>query len=303
MKNFKETTQEIKLPVDVQNNKPKEKVPFYKRWFSSKDKVKINKEIKEDFDASNSFEIRNFNFWYNNGYKQALFDINLDIKKNKVMSFIGPSGCGKSTFLRMLNRMNDLIDNVKFEGDIFLDSKNIYSKKTEVLELRSDVGMVFQKPTPFPMSIYDNVAYGLKSKGIKNKKTLDEIVEKSLKAAALWDEVKNNLDGSALGLSGGQQQRLCIARAIAIEPKVLLMDEPTSALDPIATSKIEELILSLKEKYTIVIVTHSMAQAQRISDYTAFFFQGKLIESGKTRNIFMKPKEQKTKDYVNGRIG
>lgn len=300
MSSLKVTTQEIKLPNDATNQK---KLPFFKRLFSKKDKVVIHNEIKEDFDEHNSFEIRNFNFWYNNGSKQALFNINLDIKKNKVISFIGPSGCGKSTFLRMLNRMNDLIDNVKFEGDIFFNKVNIYSKKTHVLELRSDVGMVFQKPTPFPMSIYDNVVYGLKSKGIKNKKILDLIVEKSLKDAALWDEVKNNLDDSALGLSGGQQQRLCIARAIAIEPKVLLMDEPTSALDPIATSKIEELILSLKEKYTIVIVTHSMAQAQRISDYTAFFFEGKLIESGLTRKIFMKPKEQRTRDYVNGRIG
>ncbi|WP_412032193.1 phosphate ABC transporter ATP-binding protein PstB [Malacoplasma muris] len=301
MSNLKLTTQEIKLPSD-KHSSPK-KVSFFKKLFSNKHNVTINQEIKEDFDESNSFEIRDFNFWYNNGYKQALFNINLNIKKNKVISFIGPSGCGKSTFLRMLNRMNDLIDNVKFEGDIFFNKINIYSKKTHVLELRSDVGMVFQKPTPFPMSIYENVAYGLRSKGIKNKKTIDQIVEKSLKDAALWDEIKDNLDDSALGLSGGQQQRLCIARAIAIEPKVLLMDEPTSALDPIATSKIEELVLSLKKKYTIVIVTHSMAQAQRISDYTAFFFEGKLIESGPTRKIFMKPKEQRTRDYVNGRIG
>lgn len=300
--NLKATTQEIKFDDDA-NIVKKKKPSFWKRFFSTKNKIEISKEIKEDFKSNNSFEIRNFNFWYNNGTKQALFDINLDIKEKKVMSFIGPSGCGKSTFLRMLNRMNDLIDNVEFKGDIFFNGVNIYSKKTHILELRSNVGMVFQKPTPFPMSIYDNVAYGLRSKGIKDKKVLNEIVEKSLKGAALWDEVKNNLDDSALGLSGGQQQRLCIARAIAIEPKVLLMDEPTSALDPIATSKIEELILTLKKKYTIIIVTHSMAQAQRISDETAFFFEGKLIEYGKTRNIFMKPKAQKTKDYINGRIG
>lgn len=283
---------------DKKNNKN-----FFQKWFLKKNKIVISKSTKEDFNLENSFEIENFNFWYNNGNKQALFDINLSIKKNKIMSFIGPSGCGKSTFLRMLNRMNDLVDFVKFDGDIYFEGINIYSKKIGVLELRSNVGMVFQKPTPFPMSIYDNVAFGLRNKGIKNKNILDEIVEKSLKGAALWDEVKDGLDNSALGLSGGQQQRLCIARAIAIEPKVLLMDEPTSALDPIATSKIEELIMSLKEKYTIIIVTHSMAQAQRISDYTSFFFEGKLVESGPTRDIFMNPKEQKTRDYVNGRIG
>lgn len=258
---------------------------------------------KNDFDSKNVFEIEHLNFWYLNKQKQALFDINLNIKKNKVTSFIGPSGCGKSTFLRMLNRMNDLLPNTDHDGGIFFEGQNIYDKKFNVLDLRTKVGMVFQKPTPFPMSIYDNVAFSLRNQGIKNKKILDEIVEKSLKSAALWDEVKDSLNELATGLSGGQQQRLCIARAIACKPSVLLMDEPTSALDPIATSKIEELILELKEKYTIIIVTHSMAQAQRISDDTVFFFEGKIIESGTTKQIFMKPKESKTKDYVNGRIG
>ena len=260
-------------------------------------------EFKSDFNSGYIFEVDNLNFWYSNKSKQALFDINLEIKKNKVTSFIGPSGCGKSTFLRMLNRMNDLLPNTSHEGNIFFESKNIYSKKFSALDLRTKVGMVFQKPTPFPMSIYDNVSFSLRNQGIKNKKIVDEIVEKSLKGAALWDEVKNNLNDLATGLSGGQQQRLCIARAIACKPSVLLMDEPTSALDPIATSKIEELILELKEKYTIIIVTHSMAQAQRISDETVFFFEGKVIEYGDTKKIFTRPNETKTKDYVNGRIG
>ncbi|RXY97151.1 phosphate ABC transporter ATP-binding protein [Malacoplasma penetrans] len=249
------------------------------------------------------FEIRDLNFYYENGKKQALYDVNLDIKKNKVTSFIGPSGCGKSTFLRLLNRMNELLPNTTFDGDIYFEKQNIYSKKFSVLDLRIKVGMVFQKATPFPMSIYDNVAFALKNQGIKNKKILDETIEKSLRSAALWDEVKDNLNDIATDLSGGQQQRLCIARAIACKPSVLLMDEPTSALDPIATSKIEELIMELKEKYTIIIVTHSMAQAQRISDETVFFCQGKIIENGPTKNIFLKPKEKKTRDYINGRIG
>lgn len=269
----------------------------------NKDKQKHVLEAKENFDNDNIFEVENLNFWYKNKAKQALFDINLSIRKNKVTSFIGPSGCGKSTFLRMLNRMNDLLPNTSHEGNIFFEGKNIYNKKFNVLNLRTKVGMVFQKPTPFPMSIYDNVAFALRNQGIRNKKILDEIVEKSLKGAALWDEVKDNLNDLATGLSGGQQQRLCIARAIACKPSVLLMDEPTSALDPIATSKVEELIMELKEKYTIIIVTHSMAQAQRISDDTVFFFEGKIIESGSTKKIFMNPKETKTKDYVNGRIG
>lgn len=272
-----------------------------------KNKIKKEKSIivdfKSDFNKNNIFEIRNLNFWYNNGAKHALSDINLDIKKNKVTSFIGPSGCGKSTFLRLLNRMNDLLPNIKCQGDIFFENENIFSKKFSVLDLRIKVGMVFQKATPFPMSIYDNVAFALKNQGIRNKKEIDNIVEKSLKGAALWDEVKDNLGGLATGLSGGQQQRLCIARAIACRPSVLLMDEPTSALDPIATSKVEELIMELKEKYTIIIVTHSMAQAQRISDETVFFFNGKVVESGTTKQIFLKPKEKKTRDYINGRIG
>lgn len=258
---------------------------------------------KENFDNHNVFEVANFNFWYKYGDKQALFDINLNIKKNMITSFIGPSGCGKSTFISCLNRMNDLIEGTQWTGNIFFCGKNVNSKSISPLELRTKIGMVFQKPTPFPMSIYENVAYGPKSNGIKSKQILDKIVEKSLKDSALWDEVSSDLDELGTSLSGGQQQRLCIARAIALEPEVLLMDEPTSALDPIATTKIEELILQLKKKYTIVIVTHSMAQAQRISDDTVFFFEGKIIESNKTRLVFMKPKEKKTKDYINGKIG
>lgn len=276
----------------------------FKQFFTKKAKSNNNiVEKKADFNQENVFEVENLNFWYGNKSKQALFDINLKIKKNKVTSLIGPSGCGKSTFLRMLNRMNELLANTQHEGDIFFEGDNIHAKKFNVLDLRTKVGMVFQKPTPFPMSIYDNVAFALRNQGIRSKKVLDEIVEKSLKSAALWDEVKDNLNDLATGLSGGQQQRLCIARAIACKPSVLLMDEPTSALDPIATSKIEELILELKEKYTIIIVTHSMAQAQRISDDTVFFFEGKIVESGSTKQIFMNPKQSKTKDYVNGRIG
>lgn len=276
----------------------------FKQFFTKKAKSNNNiVEKKADFNQENVFEVENLNFWYGNKSKQALFDINLKIKKNKVTSLIGPSGCGKSTFLRMLNRMNELLANTQHEGDIFFEGDNIHAKKFNVLDLRTKVGMVFQKPTPFPMSIYDNVAFALRNQGIRSKKVLDEIIEKSLKSAALWDEVKDNLNDLATGLSGGQQQRLCIARAIACKPSVLLMDEPTSALDPIATSKIEELILELKEKYTIIIVTHSMAQAQRISDDTVFFFEGKIVESGSTKQIFMNPKQSKTKDYVNGRIG
>ncbi|MDE5767047.1 MAG: phosphate ABC transporter ATP-binding protein PstB [Malacoplasma sp.] len=270
--------------------------------FKQNNDNKIN-EFKDDFNNENIFEIRNLNFWYENKKKQALFDINLDIKKHKVTSLIGPSGCGKSTFLRLLNRMNDLLPDTSVEGDIYFEKQNIYSKKVSFLDLRTKVGMVFQKATPFPMSIYDNVAFPLKNQGIRNKQIVDEIVEKSLKSAALWDDVKDNLNDLATGLSGGQQQRLCIARAIVCKPLVLLMDEPTSALDPIATSRIEELIIELKQKYTIIIVTHSMAQAQRISDETVFFFSGKIIESGPTKNIFLKPKEKKTRDYINGRIG
>ena len=268
----------------------------------SKNNTKIV-EVKKDFDFENSFEVSDFNLWYKNGSKQALFDININLKKNRITSLIGPSGCGKSSFLRSLNSMYDLLEGIKQEGSIFFESKNIQVKNSEITRIRTEIGMVFQKPTPFPISIFENVAYGPRSHGIRDKKALTELVEKALKDVALWEEVKNNLDDSGESLSGGQQQRLCIARAIALEPKVLLMDEPTSALDPIATSKIEELILKLKKKYTIIIVTHSMAQAQRISNETVFFYEGKIVEKGRTKKIFMNPVEKKTKDYINGKIG
>ena len=280
---------------------------MFKNIFKFKNKSNDKqREIKERLDLQNSeaiFVVENLSLWYKNGRKQALFDITTEIKLNKVTAFIGPSGCGKSTFLRELNRMNDQIEGAISEGNIFLENENIRSKKMPTTLLRSRVGMVFQKPTPFPISIYENVAYGPKSNGIHDKKILDKIVENSLKDAALWEEVKNNLNDLGTSLSGGQQQRLCIARAIALEPEVLLMDEPTSALDPIATAKIEELILKLAKKYTIVIVTHSMAQAQRISDETFFFYEGRIIEQGPTKQIFLRPKNSKTKDYINGRIG
>lgn len=236
------------------------------------------------------------------GSTQALKKINLDVEKNAVTALIGPSGCGKSTFLRTLNRMNDLIESVKIEGEVLFEGANIYKDYDEI-ELRKRIGMVFQKPNPFPMSIYDNIAYGPRVHGIKDKSKLDELVESSLKGAVLWDEVKDRLDKSALGMSGGQQQRLCIARTLAVEPEVLLMDEPTSALDPISTLKIEELMDELKKKYTIVIVTHNMQQAGRISDYTAFFLSGEIVESGKTENIFYKPQDKRTEDYITGRFG
>ncbi|MCH4891277.1 phosphate ABC transporter ATP-binding protein [Acidaminobacter sp. JC074] len=236
------------------------------------------------------------------GTFQALKDINIDIEENKITALIGPSGCGKSTFLKTINRMNDLIETCHYTGKITLDNKNI-QKEYDVIDLRKKIGMVFQKPNPFPMSIYDNVAYGPRAHGIKRKEELDAIVEKSLRSAALWDEVKDRLKKSALGLSGGQQQRLCIARAIAVEPEVLLMDEPTSALDPIATLRIEELIMELKKEYSIIIVTHSMQQAGRVSDNTAFFLMGELIEYGQTTSIFKNPKHQKTEDYITGRFG
>ncbi len=260
-------------------------------------------ENKKDFNELNSFEIINFNLWYKNKKKQALKEVNLELKKNKITALIGPSGCGKSSFLRSLNRMNDLIDELSTEGDIYFEKKNINSKKMSITRLRTEIGMVFQKPTPFPISIFENVAYGPRSHGIKDKNILNSIVEKSLKDVALWEEVKDHLSDLGDSLSGGQQQRLCIARAIALEPKVLLMDEPTSALDPTATSKIEDLIKKLKLKFTIIIVTHSMAQAQRISDETVFFYNGKIIEKGKTKKLFMNPTEKKTKDYINGKIG
>ena len=236
------------------------------------------------------------------GEKQALKGINMDIRENEVTALIGPSGCGKSTFLRTLNRMNDLIDNVKITGEITIGGKNIY-KDIDEIDLRKKVGMVFQKPNPFPMSIYDNVAYGPRLHGVKDKKTLDGIVEKSLKGAALWDEVKDRLKKSALGLSGGQQQRLCIARTIAVSPEIILMDEPTSALDPISTIKMEELMYELKKKYTVVIVTHNMQQAGRIADKTAFFLSGEVVEYGDTSDIFYKPRDKRTEDYITGRFG
>ncbi len=239
--------------------------------------------------------------WY--GSSQALKNINIDIHEKSITALIGPSGCGKSTFLKTLNRMNDLIPSVKITGDVCYGGENIFDKGVDVNELRRQVGMVFQKPNPFPMSIYDNVAYGPRTHGIKSKVQLDEIVERSLKGAALWDEVKDRLKKNALGLSGGQQQRLCIARALAVEPQVLLMDEPTSALDPISTSKIEELAMELKEKYTIVMVTHNMQQAVRISDYTAFFLLGELVEVDKTDKLFSTPKDKRTEDYITGRFG
>ncbi|GKU25281.1 phosphate ABC transporter ATP-binding protein PstB [Clostridium folliculivorans] len=242
----------------------------------------------------------NLNLYYGNNH--ALKGISLDIESNTVTALIGPSGCGKSTFLRTLNRMNDLIDSVRIEGDVFFEGRNIYNDFDEI-ELRKRVGMVFQRPNPFPMSIYDNIAYGPKIHGIKNKAKLDEIIEKSLRGAALWDEVKDRLKKSALGLSGGQQQRLCIARTLAVEPEVLLMDEPTSALDPISTNKIEELMDTLKKTYTVIIVTHNMQQAGRIADNTAFFLTGEVVEYGKTDDIFYKPRDKRTEDYITGRFG
>jgi phosphate transport system ATP-binding protein len=237
------------------------------------------------------------------GTKRALNNISIKIPEKKVTAFIGPSGCGKSTFLRSLNRMNDLIDGVKIDGDILIDGINIYDKNIDVVTLRKKVGMVFQKSNPFAKSIYENVAYGPRINGLKDKKQLDEIVETALKNAAIWDEVKDRLGDSALGLSGGQQQRLCIARTLAVNPEIVLMDEPASALDPLSTSKIEELIVQLKENYTIVIVTHNMQQAARISDMTAFFYLGELIEFDKTKKIFTNPEKKQTEDYITGRFG
>lgn len=246
------------------------------------------------------FSIKNLDFYYDEF--KALKNINMEIKKNEITAFIGPSGCGKSTFLRTLNRMNDLIEGVRVEGEIKLDGEDIYGD-IDVIKLRSRVGMVFQKPNPFPMSVYDNIAYGPRAHGIKKKAILDEIVERSLKQAAIWDEVKDTLKKSALSISGGQQQRVCIARALAVEPEVLLMDEPTSALDPISTLKIEDLATELKKDYTIVMVTHNMQQAARISDKTAFFLLGELLEYDKTEKIFSNPSNQKTEDYITGRFG
>ena len=248
----------------------------------------------------NAIEAKNMNLWY--GTHQALMDINLTLPARQITALIGPSGCGKSTFLKSLNRMNDLVEGCRIEGEITLDGVNIY-QNYDVNLLRKRVGMVFQKPNPFPMSIYDNIAYGPRIHGIRSRKKLDEIVETSLKKAAIWDECKDRLKKSALGMSGGQQQRLCIARALAVEPEVLLMDEPTSALDPISTSKIEDLAVELSEKYTIVMVTHNMQQAVRIADKTAFFLLGELIESGDTDKMFSTPKDKRTEDYITGRFG
>lgn len=250
---------------------------------------------------SNIITVKDMCLWY--GDHQALKNVNIEIPEKSITAFIGPSGCGKSTFLKTLNRMNNLIPGVKITGDIRYEGTDIFSKEVDVNNLRKEIGMVFQKPNPFPMSIYDNVAYGPRTHGITNRVKLDEIVERALRDAAIWDEVKDRLKKNALGMSGGQQQRLCIARALAVQPKILLMDEPTCALDPISTSRIEELVLELKEKYTIVMVTHNMQQAVRVSDYTAFFLLGELVEFGKTDDIFSQPQDKRTEDYITGRFG
>ncbi len=247
------------------------------------------------------FSIKDMCLWYGNS--QALNNINIEIPEKSITALIGPSGCGKSTFIKTLNRMNDLIPGVRITGEVKYRGTDIFSSSVDVNELRREIGMVFQKPNPFPMSIYDNVAYGPRTHGIRNKAKLDDIVERSLRGAAIWDEVSDRLKKSALGLSGGQQQRLCIARALAVEPEVLLMDEPTSALDPISTSKIEELAIELKDRYTIIIVTHNMQQAARISDNTAFFLLGELIEYGGTEQLFSQPQDKRTEDYITGRFG
>jgi len=246
-------------------------------------------------------KIQNLNLWYAD--KQALIDVNMDIPEKKITALIGPSGCGKSTLIRCLNRMNDIIDNCKITGEINFNGKNIYAKDANVVEVRRKIGMVFQKPNPFPKSVYENIAYGPKMQGVNEKKILDPIVEKTLKNSALWEEVSDRLHESAMGLSGGQQQRLCIARALAIEPEVILMDEPCSALDPLATAKIEDLMGKLKKNYTVVIVTHNMQQAARVSDYAAYMYLGKLIEFGETKQIFEKPKEELTEKYITGCFG
>ncbi len=250
---------------------------------------------------SDIISVKDLCLWY--GQHQALKDVNIEIPEKSITALIGPSGCGKSTFLKTLNRMNDLVPGVKIGGSVKYRDTDIFAPSTDVNELRRQIGMVFQKPNPFPMSIYDNIAYGPRTHGVKSRAKLDDIVERSLRGAAIWDEVKDRLKKNALGLSGGQQQRLCIARALAVEPQVLLMDEPTSALDPISTSKIEELAMQLKEKYTIVIVTHNMQQAVRISDYTAFFLLGELVECGGTEKLFSQPEDKRTEDYITGRFG
>lgn len=261
----------------------------------------MDKIVDKSLKKVPTIEVNNAKVWY--GDFMAIKGIDMTIKRNTVTAFIGPSGCGKSTFLRLFNRMNDYVDDFKMEGKIKVNGRNIYKDKVHVEELRKEIGMVFQKPNPFPKSIFENVAYGLKIQGITDKKILAERVEKALKQADLWEDVKDKLKKSALALSGGQQQRLCIARTLAVEPSIILMDEPTSALDPISTAKIEELIFELKEKYTIVIVTHNMQQASRISDYTAFFYLGELIEYDKTKKIFTNPEKQQTENYITGRFG
>ena len=268
--------------------------PVIARKISERDTLSLDDEVSK-------ITVKNLNLFYGND--QALHDVNLVIPEKKVTAFIGPSGCGKSTLLRCFNRMNDLVDICRIKGEICMDDQNIYDPKIDVAELRRNVGMVFQKPNPFPKSIYENVAYGLRLQGVKSKRVLDEVVEKSLRAAALWDEVKDRLQDNAFGMSGGQQQRLVIARAIAIEPEVILLDEPASALDPISTLKIEELINELKRDYTIIIVTHNMQQAARVSDYTAFMYMGKLIEFGDTDTLFTNPSKKQTEDYITGRYG
>ena len=245
--------------------------------------------------------VQDLNLYY--GENHALKGVNMDIQENAITAFIGPSGCGKSTFLKTLNRMNDLVDNVRITGTVEIDGEDIYRKGIDTTVLRKKIGMVFQQPNPFPMNIYDNIAYGPRVHGLKNKHELDRIVEESLRGAAIWDEVKDRLKKSALGLSGGQQQRICIARALAVEPEVLLMDEPTSALDPISTGKIEELMEDLKKKYTVVVVTHNMQQAVRVSDYTAFFLVGEMVEFGETKTIFSYPQDKRTEEYITGRFG
>lgn len=256
-----------------------------------------NKHMAEEVKIS----VKDLDLYY--GQKQALKNINMDIHSNAITALIGPSGCGKSTFLKTLNRMNDLIDNVRITGQVTLDGEDIFDRNMDVTMLRKRVGMVFQQPNPFPMSVYDNIAYGPRVHGIKNKAKLDEIVEESLRGAAIWDEVKDNLKKSALRLSGGQQQRICIARALATKPEVILMDEPTSALDPISTTKIEDLMEELKRQYTVVVVTHNMQQAVRVSDYTAFFLVGDMVEYGETKELFTYPKDKRTEDYITGRFG
>ncbi|MFM8341076.1 MAG: phosphate ABC transporter ATP-binding protein PstB [Methylomonas sp.] len=261
----------------------------------------LNRDDKSHGQIETCIKVENLDLFY--GEKQALFGVNMEMPRKKVTAYIGPSGCGKSTLLRCINRMNDLVDGVSIKGKILLDNEDIYDKSVNVAALRRRVGMVFQKPNPFPKTIYENVAYGLRIQGINDRHILDEVVEKSLRGAALWDEVKNRLNDNALGMSGGQQQRLVIARAIAIEPEVILLDEPASALDPISTLKIEELINELKEKYTIVIVTNNMQQAARVSDYTAFMYMGELIEFGETSELFTNPAKKQTEDYITGRYG